>query len=81
MYHNLNMWLTLYCTLIIIKLGMYIISCVCLFYISIATFHASVTLIKYIPFFQKTKFIIKFVTSIIVKMQSFDEMGQILAKM
>ena len=31
--------------------------------------------------FLKTKFIIKFVTSIIVKMQSFDEFGQKLAKM
>ena len=31
--------------------------------------------------FQKTKFIIKFVTSITVKMQSFDEFGQKFAKM
>ena len=31
-------------------------------------------------FFQKTKFIINFVTSVIVKMQSFDEIAQKLAK-
>ena len=31
-------------------------------------------------FFKKTKYIIKFVTSVVVKMQSFDEIGQKLAK-
>ena len=48
--------------------------------IHIDPYHASVTLINN-PFFQKTKIIIEFVTSIIVKMQSFNEIGQKLAKM